>query len=521
MGALLNLFFNPTKNIITNSKTSLFQLLLLGLLGTFNSQPSQAITLHSIYTAACHRDLGLILKVDDHDIQFLSVDGQVHEVPKHEIIYLAYYPSDILPMTEFTNPQTLDYYQIFTSNNQGHLTELVSGWPIGYTEEKIAFLSASGKEAAVSRKNFFQIVRTKKTQPLRFSRPQDYKTFDFVNPYQFRDCPQDRFNKGKIQVFPLQILSQPDIIKKELDHFQIENTRLNRYVREQDFYPIPEVHENQTSLGLWHTFGYRHGGSSKRVSNFTPVLTDSYSSDIFDYQHIFVAGSAPIMTALHEEPQVHSLYAFKASYFHFSAMADPNIMLVGQNYKWQEGDFKHADDRWNSVGQMEMGFDIGNWAFKAFLFDNYQIGMNNEIDTLNTLNIPMFRMGIKYRGLRYGFEISEGGGSKTEDENNITYQTKINGVRINASAYKLWHMDWDVSYINRTIDYESKTFFYQGTSQTLALYGYFPLSSRYRLGGFVSVEDHQNQFTQPSISTGWKEDQATYMKFGTQFSLTF
>lgn len=512
MGEPLNLFFKPHSHY----RHYLWLLLLAALVPCM--QVAQGISINAIYTAACRRDVGLIMQVDDHDIQFLSLDGTMKRVPKHEIIYLAYYPSDVLPMGEFKNPESIDYYRISTSTRQGKVTELVSGWPIGFTEDKIAFLGSNGSESVVSRRSLFSLSRQKVGSKTSFDHPQSFKRYQFVHPYQFRDCAKDRFMEGKTQMFPQQILSQPVMIKRELDYFQKETTRLRRYYREQDFYAVPEIYENSTSLGLWHTFGYRHGGSSKRVSNFTPVLTDSYSSDIFDYQHLFVAGSAPIATSLQEEPQVHSLYSFKASYFHFMALFDPNVILVGRNYEWQFNDFDSPDDRWNSTTQIESGFDFGNWSLLVFLADAYQIGIYNGVE-LNNQVYALSRFGLKYRNTRFGFDITSGTGSPpTEDFGSEHFTSRLGGTRLNLSAYQLWHMDWMLSLIDRNIDYQSKEFFYIGRDRTLALYGTYPLSIRYRVGGFVSAENHSNEFTQ---ANQWKSDSATYFKVGTHFSLTF
>ncbi|MCB0367478.1 MAG: hypothetical protein H6624_02890 [Bdellovibrionaceae bacterium] len=490
----------------------------LGLLGLLVGPDAFAINLNSIYTAACQRDVGLIMQVGEQNIQFLSLEGgKVKTVPKHEIIYLAYYPMDVLPMVGVRNPEDLDYYQVQTSNN-GSVRELVRGWPIGFTKDKIAFLNPDGQESVVSRRSLFSLKETQLKGSRSFNQKRSYNKYQFVHPYQFRDCPSDQFNQGSTKIFPQQVLSHPVMIKRELDEFQSEAQRLKRYNREQKFYPVPEVFGNVTSLGLWHTFGYRHGGSSKRVSNFTPVLTDSYSSDIFDYQHTFVAGSAPIMTSLHEEPQVHSLYSFKASYFHFSAMADPNLILVGRNYEWQDGDFEGADDRWNSVSQIEMGFDFGHWAIQLYLADVYQVGMHNGIELENEA-YGLNRFGLSYRTHKFAVEASLGVGKEEDEEGSgVIYTTKLSGHRVNVTLFDLWKADWTYSLILRRLDFESSRFLYSSEASTHAIYVSYPWSRRYRLGGFLSVENHSNDYSQTGTSDS---DSATYVKAGASFSLNF
>ena len=509
-------------NLFSKSMSSLrATIILLGILVFQVAIQSQAwaINLNSIYTAACRRDVGLIVQVDEQNILFLSLDGgKVRSVPKHEIIYLAYYPMDLLPMAGVANPEDLEFYQVSTSSN-GDVRELVRGWPIGFTKDKVAFLSPRGHESVVSRRSIFALKRSHLKGSRKFPQKRSFQSYRFVHPYQFKDCPEDRFGKGTTKIYPQQILSHPVMIKREMDEFQREAARLKRYNREQSFYPVPEVFENLTSLGLWHTFGYRHGGSSKRVSNFTPVLTDSYSSDIFDYQHTFVAGSAPIMNSLHEEPQMHSLYSFKASYFHFSALADPNLILVGRNYEWQDNDFDGPDDRWNSVSQIEMGFDFGHWAIQLYLADVYQVGMHNGMELENEV-YSLGRVGMSYRTHKFGIYASLGSGSEDNEEGSgQIYHTSVNGLRINLSLYRLWKADWTYSLIRREIDFQSSQFHYDSEAMTHALYVSYPLSRRYRVGGFMSIESHSNGYTQ--ATTAKESDSATYMKAGANFSLNF
>ncbi|MCB0361206.1 MAG: hypothetical protein KDD35_00700, partial [Bdellovibrionales bacterium] len=181
---------------------------------------SQAISLNSIYTSACTRDIGLVVQVSDHSLGFLSLDGKLKEIPKHEVIYLAAYPTDILPMSQFKNPGELELYRIFSLSLKGKLTEIVKGWPIGFTDDKLAFLESNGQESVLSRRSLFKITKERVTVPQRFSQSIDFRQYRFIHPYQFRDCPKDEFAKGRVEIFPQQILSQPIAIKREFDHFQ-------------------------------------------------------------------------------------------------------------------------------------------------------------------------------------------------------------------------------------------------------------------------------------------------------------
>lgn len=485
--------------------------LIVFLLGF--SPTAFAVNVMAVYTAACKRELGTIIRVNDHMVDFLTLSGQTKQIRSHEIIYLAYYPLDQLPLSNDIQPNRVDRVHVFTKHDN-EIVPLTRGWPIGFTKDKIAFLTDRGQETLISRRNIYQIKMSKLKSNIRLKRKKG-KRFNFIHPYIFSHC--DRPNKKSATIYPQQVLSNTIMIKRELDQLERGHQGILRYHREQDFYPVPEVHKNETSLALWHSFGSRYGSSTRRTNNVTPLLTDAYSSDIFDYQHLFSTGSGPMLYAMHEEPQTHVYYTFKASYFHFSAMADPSLILVGKKYKWDAADFTRQGGLANPVTMIEMGFDVGNFSLDLYLTDLWQVGLY-AAGNLTVENMSVPRLGFTYGNHKQKFQLSVGQGQTTVREafgTNVAETLKGNLLRFNYSSYHFNKMEFTYSFITRNIDYESTSLTYSDSSLTNALYGNYIYKTRYKFGGMLSVEN----FSQ--TMTGVSDYGETFLKVGGFASLSF
>lgn len=505
-------------NLFSSCRNLLF---LVGFVLTWGIS-SFAVNVKAIYTSACQRDIGLIVGVNQKTVSFLTIEGKLKKIRPHEIIYLSYYPMDRFPLAQPAQLMGAKQVQVKTQS-KNKIVPLVDGWPIDFTSDKIAFLSVKGRETVINRRNIHEVKVFRTPGPVKVptrALPRDYA---FIHPYVFRDCPLERGRHGKrrTEVYPQQVLSQPVVIKRELDRLRAGYKKIDRYNREQDFYPVPEVYKNRTSLGLWEALGSRYGSSKKRTSNLAPVLTDSYSSDVFDYQHLFVTGSAPMPFGIHEEPQVHGYYGFKASYFHFAAMVDPNMILVGENYKWQPGDFDKEDDKVNDMSMIEMGFDFGPLSIQFYLMHVLQVGISAE-DQLYTDVVGLPRFGLSWQNHLFKLEANYGQ-RETEGDDRISptdsryERVSLSVARVNFSTFFLRHMNLMYSLIYRTTDLEGK-FQYGSTSLTNALYADYIYRLRYNFGGYAAVERHENEFGVTSLKDG---HESVYIKGGAYVSLSF
>ena len=357
---------------------SFFSRLALVLLLVLTARPAFALNVLGVYRAACDRVMGVVVRVERRNVHLLNLSGELVTIPRHEIVSLTYYPVPSLPITNITLGTAFPVFRVKALQGK-QIVDLVDGWPIDYSEEKISFLQRDGKDLVINRDSIWSLeIVPSATEQAAAKLAAD--GFDYAHPQASGFCAGAEPVAGRRQVFPQQFLNDEVVIKRELDRLQEGYEKVEKYSHDQLFYAVPEVYRNETSLGLWLSLGSRHGANDRR-NNLTPLLTDELSLGPFGYQHIIMTGSAPNRLLIHEEPQTQIYYAFKAAYFHASVFFDPNLVLVGNKYAWRYSDFSNndANDRWVESFLIELGFDIGNLSLQIVPVSVASIGMGGKV----------------------------------------------------------------------------------------------------------------------------------------------
>ncbi|MDH5753442.1 MAG: hypothetical protein OEZ59_13610, partial [Deltaproteobacteria bacterium] len=342
-------------------------LALLALLLTAATDAG-AIRLSAVYYSACRRDVGVILHADQSRVKLLRLDGEIRSFYRFEIVYLAHYPVGSLSIEQVKNPEEVELVSVQTLH-QREIADLALGWMMDHSEDEFSFLGLDGVETVVRADDIWDINFIRRAEALRF--PSSGEKFRYVHPYPFQHCEYDDSGTGSGEagsgeagmVYPQQLVADPLLIKRELDHLQTGHERLRSFVSSKPFYPVPQIYRNDTELGMWLTAGSRHGASLTRSNSLTPVLVSGLSEGPFGFQRIWVAGAAPMGYSVHEEPQTQLYYRLKADHVHFSVMYDISAPLIGESkYNWHDYELGEVDDRWNELFHLAGGFDYGRMA---------------------------------------------------------------------------------------------------------------------------------------------------------------
>lgn len=452
----------------------------------FFAAPAHAINLHALYTASCQREIGIILDVSPRQIFLLNLKGEVVTIERFEVISYATYPLDVVPINKVSNPDKVPLVKIETFQ-KGEIVELLRGWPVDFSKDKISFLSLRGSERLIERRSIWGVKFEKELTNVKFESEAQASGYDFVHPYAFASCQADTGkDKKTVKVYPQQLLSDPVAIKREMDRLVIGHQEVKDYESDQQFYPIPEVYGNDTALGLWLATNSRYGASKHRQNNFTPYLTNEFSSGPFGFQSEFKSGAGPILHSLHEEPQTQVFYRMKADYFHFEAMVDPSLLLVGSKYKWFAEDLDDVDIRANDSAMIEMGFDYGRFAVEFHMGGATNVGArSNGLFQRDTLGVSKF--GFRYQANTWTFNIFGGASDGS--------RASVGVFRANLEINPVKYRRFAFSFIQRSLDFKgldiltNAPFEVNGESQTFAAYGYWRVKSRYWFGTLLAVEN--------------------------------
>ena len=68
------------------------KILFILVLGILFPLGVHAVNVSSIYLSACMRENGVIIHVDENQVQLFTQMGRIISIPRFEIIYIAFYP---------------------------------------------------------------------------------------------------------------------------------------------------------------------------------------------------------------------------------------------------------------------------------------------------------------------------------------------------------------------------------------------------------------------------------------------
>jgi hypothetical protein len=469
------------------------------------ARPAFALNVLGVYRAACDRVMGVVVRVERRDVHLLDLSGHLVSIPRHEIVSLAYYPVPSLPIGHIALGASFPVFHVKALQDK-QIVDLVEGWPVDYSEEKVSFLERDGRELVINRDSIWSLELVDTGEPHAV---ESADGLDYAHPQASGFCAGGQTAEGRRQVFPQQFLNDEVVIKRELDRLQEGYEKVEKYSHDQLFYPMPEVYRNETSLGLWLSLGSRHGATDRR-NNLTPLLTDQLSFGPFGYQHVIMTGSAPNRLLIHEEPQTQIFYAFKAAYFHASVFFDPNLVLVGNKYFWRYSDFADhdANDRWVESFLVELGFDLGNFSLQIVPVSVADIGMGGRL-RYRTTEENLWRVGPRFVHRRFQADVTAGTNPGSQDR--MVYARANLDVPLSAQISTGWSgiyrsIDSGETWDWRTAkDYVSATHSYRSTTLVSAFRLRTQVGRRAVLDASLSVErDAGNLEGAAEVNWFWK-----------------
>lgn len=439
-----------------------------------------ALDIYGVYTGNCERELGTIINVKDQSFDILTISGFVKTIPRYQAIYLAAYPIDYLPVSKFSTSTKTELYSIKSKDGK-KIKPLLKGWAINFTEDQVSFLTTKRDEVLVEKVDLWKIE--KENRPINFkSESAQLKSIQFFDPYPFAHCERP---KETIKIIPQKLFSDAVDIKKEFDRLQLGHLEMSKFMRRQRFYPRPEIYQNSSILGLWLMTGARYGASDSRANNFSPFLRNEFSSGAYSYQHLITTGSGPIMDGTHTDTQTHFYYRMKAEYIHISLMADPNLLLVGNQYDWKSSELNAVDFRMNESFFMELGFDYGNLSFEFSPAMKLHTAVKFGNEFRESADINLNRFGLRYTALDCVVNGIFGQGSQ---DNGFDYKNKINLFRLNFQKQLNDNQEFTASFINKTARGTLNSNSFDYTSNTLSGIYTHRYKERIYFSGLLGIE---------------------------------
>jgi len=531
-----------------NLSFKLMKLKILLTVGCFlwMIQPGQALQIYGIYKTDCQREVGIFLGVDDVNVQLLDLDGQVQEIPRFNINYMAQYPVGKPLITHILVQDKVPLVSIQTIY-ENKVVKLLKGWMGDHSENKISFLTIEGVETVIDINHIWDIDISLQNQDYQF--PTVTAVPKLIHPYPYRECKKYPNQKSETWTVYPQVLHPDHLsIKKELDRLQQGYRMLDSFYADKVFYPVPQVYKNDTAISIGAYLNSRYGASKYRNSSFIPGVISEYSEGPYGFQRIWITGTSPLEGSVHEEPQTQISYKMKSDFIHFSVNYDMTRMLIGdEKYHWQDEELKSLDDRWNETGHIGFGFDYLNYAIDVALL-NTQYGVRYQEHFVNKA-VLLLRFGLSFQNRFFKSSFYYGSGTSEKEE----YRKDRDGDTPEEQAYldalyveyqkepeykgifKYYRLNLETDFSNelnlfysmiiRNTDYSAAEnidgegmFNYQSTSITNSVYLNYIFNYETNMTLFTSYEmiDQKGKDSDSSDA-----DTLNIIKIGTSIALTF
>ena len=365
----------------SGSRLTLWSLLFL-IAVTVGGSRAVALDLLTVYSGDCAYKTGFILKSEPQKLVFLTLAGDIVEIPRYEVTAIAIYS---VPTVEITDPVKIDEkvapaffnFQTFDSGEIGQRISMASGWPIGYSKESIQLLTPEGREFTVIRDRIWGV--RKEAAYTSFRGRTGARKLSLRHPLRYEGCPVN-LTQGSgepLKVLPDQSLEDPVLIKRMLDHLRNGHLKIEEYGDRQDYYPVPQKYYNRTHIGTWTLISSRYTNVGGRRINFLPLVEDELSEGPFSFQRVVRSGVAPLQWSIQDEPNLQVFYGMKADYIHTELFLDPMLVLIGDRYDWSKGQLNRYDERLVETGGLEFGIDIGNFSV-MFLSLGGKMGIRHD-----------------------------------------------------------------------------------------------------------------------------------------------
>ena len=145
---------------LSSSSSSPYLRALCAFAGIFcallSARQARAINVHAVYRTACDREIGIIIDVQKRDLSLLGLDGTVRRIPRYEVASIAYYPVSGIAIDPEKVQLSHPALEVRTLQD-GRLVPLLSGWPVDFNQERVAFVNLDGQEVIVHRDRIWSL----------------------------------------------------------------------------------------------------------------------------------------------------------------------------------------------------------------------------------------------------------------------------------------------------------------------------------------------------------------------------
>ena len=465
--------------------------------------PVFALDIYSLVDTKCNAYSGLIVNVDDADIQLIDLSGKILRIQKTQLNAILVFntlqsPIKTLHLTPEAQELLKDVY--IKEDDRA----VLRGWAVKFIEELVIFYDIHGKTHVL---NLFDISRLRPVKHLegREWENSSYKEVVLNLSGVPSLCPNIQSN-GTAGVRPTQIITDKIRMSEFLSKFQKGFARLASFQERTYLYAKPYLFEKRSKLGI--VIYKRFEENSRPVM---PMYYQWSSGQPYRFQSFTVLGSSHIEWVPNLEPVFAVRSDLKSHIFNASFAGNIIALPAGESYFFAAESFTIPDSdislntHFNYLALM--GGDWGPYSFSfGSFYPVYLVKVNDEIrEVLASTVSPTLRFLYTKDKLRFRIVYSRT--RKTLDSGEQDRQIRVSSLMFSD----LDNFKFSNDFFRVGLDYDFTDKIKIGLDEVILKGKYSEtasgidnsfdfthlntsLSIKYQFGHFVSLKVHFNYY---------------------------
>jgi hypothetical protein len=346
---------------------------LLSSLSFLYASNLQATDFWTVVRTGCAAESGLIVGVDDSNINMLTIDGRLSVVQKAEIESMNRYRSVSMPLARFSPPGSAKNL-LSVEMESG---EAFAGYAYEFSDESVLFLDSKARTRVVDMRN----IRAIRMATAVTDNPGKTNLDNKLMIPSENKCPLKFIGDAALPVLaPVQTYDSPFKITRHLEEMETGYRALEGLRERIDFYPKPTMFDKRTRIGFFSDMGDEVKYPLKIVENL--VYLETGNGDSYKFQSHIIFGSNRFKNLPTSDIVFGIESQFKSHLIHGSLTGNLAALRAGdhvdaQNFKdsgfptpWLKQSFNH---------ETLLGVDYKGWFLDTgYYFPVFIYGIDKE-----------------------------------------------------------------------------------------------------------------------------------------------
>lgn len=335
-------------------------LVFAGVLLSFAS-PARALELHSFLDDRCQVDTGVLVRVDETRVHFITLDGTYATLPVEAVALVVIHKTLENPLSRIGvgDPLRALARHIRTGNDD---TSGFVGWPVGFYDQLVIFFDTEGRSHVLEPQDI-RSVRPVRDIPAEI-RPAAFAKVALDFPPELLLCSLPRAESG---LRPSRVLGDRIKVDDYLAKLRDRYSALDSFEERTHVYPRPLVFDPTTRLGLAYFSGTR--GS---VLKYLPLYFQWSSGRPYRFQSHSAVGvvASPWLPLV--EPTLGFQSDVKSHFFtasfvgHLVSLPAGSSAFQGESVLFPQGTTPAVDELYNYL--VMMGGEWGRFSLSGGVF---------------------------------------------------------------------------------------------------------------------------------------------------------